>query len=260
VGYETIITDRSGAIATITLNRPEARNALDLTMRREMLGVLDEIEADPTARVVILTGAGGHFCSGGDVKTMKKPHTAAEGRGRVELLNKMVLRLVNFPLPTIAMVDGYAVGAGSNLALCCDLIIASDRAKFGELFCKIGLAVDGGGTWLLPRLTGLARAKELAFTGDVIDAAEAARLGLVNRVVPAAELETTVRALAAKIAAGPPLALRLDKQMLNRAASTDLASALEAEAFSQGLAIASEDHREGVSAFFDKRPPKFTGR
>jgi len=260
VGYETLIVERTGAIAKVVMNRPEARNALDLTMRREMLGALDEIEADPTARVVILTGAGGHFCSGGDVKTMKKAHTASEGRGRVELLNKMVLRLVNFPLPTIAMVDGYAVGAGSNLALCCDLIIASDRAKFGELFCKIGLAVDGGGTWLLPRLVGLARAKELAFMGDVIDAAEAARIGLVNRVVDAAALETTTRALAEKIAAGPPLALRLDKQMLNRAASTDLASALEVEAFSQGLAIASEDHTEGVGAFFDKRPPKFSGR
>ncbi|MEK7714071.1 MAG: enoyl-CoA hydratase-related protein [candidate division NC10 bacterium] len=260
MGYETLIVERTGAIAKVVMNRPEARNALDLTMRREMLGALDEIEADPTARVAILTGAGGHFCSGGDVKTMKKPHTAAEGRGRVELLNKLVLRLVNFPLPTIAMVDGYAVGAGSNLALCCDLIVASDRAKFGELFCKIGLAVDGGGTWLLPRLVGLARAKELVFTGDVIDAAEAARIGLVNRVVDAAALETTTRALAEKIAAGPPLALRLDKQMLNRAASTDLASALEVEAFSQGLAIASEDHAEGVGAFFDKRPPKFSGR
>ena len=260
MGYETLIVERANSIATIILNRPEARNALDLTMRREMLGALDEIEADPTARVVILTGAGGHFCSGGDVKTMKKPHTAAEGRGRVELLNKLVLRLVSFPLPTIAMVDGYAVGAGSNLALCCDLIVASDRAKFGELFCKIGLAVDGGGTWLLPRLVGMARAKELAFTGDLIDAAEAARIGLVNRVVDAAALETATRALAEKIAAGPPLALRLDKQMLNRAASTDLASALELEAFSQGLAIASEDHKEGVDAFFDKRPPKFSGR
>ncbi len=260
MGYETLIVERTGAIAKVVMNRPEARNALNLTMRREMLGALDEIEADPTARVVILTGAGGHFCSGGDVKTMKKAHTAAEGRGRVELLNTMVLRLVNFPLPTIAMVDGYAVGAGSNLALCCDLIIASDRAKFGELFCKIGLAVDGGGTWLLPRLVGLARAKELAFTGDVIDAGEAARIGLVNRVVDAAALETTTRALAETIAAGPPLALRLDKQMLNRAASTDLASALEVEALSQGLAIASEDHTEGVAAFFDKRPPKFSGR
>src|SRR5438445_444520 len=164
--------------------------------------------------------AGRRFCSGGDVKPMRTRHTAAEGRGRVELLNRLVLRLVSFPLPTIAMVDGYAVGAGSNLALCCDLIVASDRAKFGELFCKIGLAVDGGGTWLLSRVVGMARAKELVFTGDVIDAAEAARLGLVNRVVASALLETATRALAAKIAAGPPLALRLDKQMLNRAVAT----------------------------------------
>jgi len=260
VGYQTLLVERAHAIATITLNRPEARNALDLTMRRELLGVLDEIEADPTARVVILTGAGGHFCSGGDVKTMRTRHTAAEGRGRVEMLSRMVLRLVSFPLPTIAMVDGYAVGAGSNLALCCDLIVASDRAKFGELFCKIGLAVDGGGTWFLPRVVGLARAKELVFTGDIIDAAEAARLGLVNRVVPADRLESTTRELAAKIAAGPPLALRLSKQMLNRAASTDLPGALEAEASSQGLAIASDDHAEGVAAFFEKRPPRFTGR
>ena len=259
MGYETLLVERVNGIAQITLNRPEARNALDLTMRRELLGVLDEIEADPTSRVVILTGAGGHFCSGGDVKSMRTRHTAAEGRMRVEALNRMVLRLVDFSRPTIAMVDGYAVGAGTNLALCCDLIVASDRAKFGELFCKIGLAVDGGGTWLLPRVVGMARAKELVFTGDVIDAAEAARLGLVNRVVPAAELESTTRALAEKIAAGPPLALRLDKQMLNRAASTDLAAALESEAFSQGLAIASADHQEGVAAFFDKRPPKFTG-
>jgi len=193
------------------------------------------------------------------VKTMRRRHTAAEGRARVELLNRAVLQLVNFPLPTIAMVDGYAVGAGSNLALCCDLIVASDRAKFGELFCKIGLAVDGGGTWLLPRLVGMARAKELIFTGDIFDAAEALRLGLVNRVVPHAELLATTRALAEKIAAGPPLALRLDKQALNRAAATDLAGALEIEALSQGLAVASDDHQEGVAAFFDKRPPKFTG-
>src|SRR5882724_6078957 len=254
MSYETLIVDQSGPIGTITLSRPEARNALDFAMRRELLAALDEIEANPSARVVILTGAGGDFCSGGDVKTMRTRHTAAEGRGRVELLNRLVLRLVSFPLPTIAMVDGYAVGAGSNLALCCDLIVASDRAKFGELFCKIGLAVDGGGTWLLPRVVGLARAKELVFTGDVIDAAEAWRLGLVNRVVPAALLETATRTLAETIAAGPPLALRLDKQMLNRAVSSDLPAALEAEASSQGLAIASDDHREGVAAFFDKRP------
>ena len=232
MGYETLIVEQAGAIATITLNRPEARNALDFAMRREMVAALDEIEANPAARVVILTGAGGHFCAGGDVKTMRKRNTAAEGRERVELLNRMVQRLVSFPLPTIAMVEGYAVGAGSNLALCCDLIVASDRAKFGEVFCKIGLAVDGGGTWLLPRLIGMARAKELVFTGEIIDAAEAHRIGMINRVVPSAELATATRALAERIAAGPPLALKLDKQALNRAASADLATALEVEAFS----------------------------
>jgi 2-(1,2-epoxy-1,2-dihydrophenyl)acetyl-CoA isomerase len=261
VGYQTLFHERTGTVATLTLNRPEARNALDIVMRRELFDALDEIEGDAAVRVLILTGAGGHFCAGGDVKTMRETrHTAAEGRARVELLNVMVRRLVDFPRPTIAMVDGYAVGAGSNLALCCDLIVASDRAKFGELFWKIGLAPDGGGTWLLSRLVGLARAKELIFTADVIDAAEAARIGLVNRVVPAASLEATTRALAEKIAAGPPAVLKMAKHMVNRAATADLAAALDLEAFCQGLAIASDDHQEGLRAFFEKRPPTFTGR
>src|SRR5262245_24372168 len=230
-------------------------------MRRELLAALDEVEAASDVRVVILTGAGGHFCAGGDVKTMReRRHTAAEGRARVESLNRLVLRLVDFPRPTIAMVDGFAVGAGSNLALCCDLIVASDRAKFGEVFPKIGLVPDGGGTWLLSRVIGLARAKELIFTADIIDAAEAARIGLVNRVVPAAELQAATRALAEKIAGGPPAVLRMAKHMVNRAATSDLAGALDVEAFSQGIAISSEDHQEGLAAFFEKRPPKFTGR
>ena len=245
MGYQTLDIERRGSIATLTLNRPEARNAIDLEMRRELLVALDEIEADEAARVLILTGRGGHFCAGGDVKSMKaKRSSAAEGRARVEALNRMVLRLVDFPRPTIAMVEGYAVGAGTNLALCCDLIVASEGAKFGELFWKIGLA----------------RAKELIFTADIIDAAEAARIGLVNRVVPAAELETVTRALAEKIAAGPPGVLRLAKNMVNRAAVSDLAAALDLEAYSQGIALAGDDHQEGLAAFFEKRPPRFTGR
>lgn len=261
MGYATLLLDRGGAIATITLNRPEARNALDMTMRRELLAALDELEAAPEARVVVLAGAGEHFCAGGDVKSMReRRNTAAEGRARVEALNRMVLRLVDFPLPTIAMVDGYAVGAGCNLALCCDLVVASDRARFGEVFAKIGLVPDGGGTWLLSRAVGLARAKELVFTAAVIGATEAAAIGLVNRVVPAAELETVTRALAAKIAAGPPAVLRLAKHMLNRAAASDLGAALDLEAFSQGIAITGEEHQEGLAAFFEKRPPRFTGR
>jgi 2-(1,2-epoxy-1,2-dihydrophenyl)acetyl-CoA isomerase len=261
MGYQSLLLQRTGAVATITLNRPEARNAIDMTLRGELVAALDEVEADEAARVLVLTGAGGHFCSGGDVKTMRaRRHSAAEGRGRVQALNRMVLRLADFPRPTIAMVDGFAVGAGTNLALCCDLIVASDRARFGEVFWKIGLVPDGGGTWLLPRAIGMARAKELIFTADVIDAAEAARIGLVNRVVPAADLERVTRALAERIAAAPPAVLRMAKHMLNRSATTDLAPALDLEAFSQGLAIAGEDHQEGLAAFFEKRTPTFTGR
>ena len=260
MGYTTLLLERAGAIATLTLNRPDARNALDLVMRGELLSALDEVEADPQARVVILTGAGGHFCAGGDVKTMRtKRQTAADGRRRVESLNRMVQRLVEFPRPTIAQVDGFAVGAGCNLALCCDLIVAADRARFGEVFGKIGLVPDGGGTWLLSRVVGLARAKELIFTAEIIEAAEAHRIGLVNRVVKAADLAAETQALAERIATGPPLALRLAKQMVNRAATSDLASALDAEAGAQAIAITSEDHQEGLAAFFEKRAPRFIG-
>jgi 2-(1,2-epoxy-1,2-dihydrophenyl)acetyl-CoA isomerase len=257
MGFQTLIVEQSEGIATITLNRPQARNALDLAMRRELLLALDEIDADPAARVVILTGAGGHFCAGGDVKSMQAGSAAAEGRARVTALNRLVMRLVEFPQPVIAMVDGFAVGAGCNLALCCDLVIASDRAKFGEVFARIGLVPDGGGSWLLPRVVGLARAKELIFTADIIDAAEAGRLGLVNRVVPASDLASVTRALATRIGQGPPKVLAMAKHMVNRAASTDLAAALDVEAFSQAIAITGDEHREGLAAFFEKRPAKF---
>ena len=260
MGYQTLLVDRNGAVVTLTLNRPAARNALDLVMRRELITALDDIEADASARVLVLTGAGGHFCAGGDVKSMQSAQgtqTAGDGRARVVALNRLVLRLVDFPRPVIAMVDGFAVGAGCNLALCCDLIVASDRAKFGEVFARIGLVPDGGGSWLLSRVVGLARAKELIFTADIIDAAEAARIGLVNRVVPAAELAAATQALAARIAEGPPKALSMAKHMVNRASASDLPAALDLEAFSQGIASSSPEHREGLAAFFEKRKPKY---
>jgi 2-(1,2-epoxy-1,2-dihydrophenyl)acetyl-CoA isomerase len=229
-------------------------------MRRELLAALDELESDPGTRVLILTGAGGHFSAGGDVKTMAaRRQTAAEGRARVESLNRFVIRLFEYPKPTIAMVDGFAVGAGCNIALGCDLVIASDRARFGEVFARIGLVPDGGGTWLLPRLVGLAKAKELVFSADIIDAAEALRIGLVNRVVRAAELESQTHALATRIAAGPPNALSLAKALLNRSATVDLATALGFEAYAQAQTITTDDHAEGVRAFLEKRPPRFTG-
>ena len=257
MGYQTLLVEKTGTVVTLTLNRPEARNALDMTMRRELVVVLDEIEADPSARVLVLTGAGGHFCAGGDVKSMGQSSQAADGRARVVALNRLVLRLVEFPRPVIAMVDGFAVGAGCNLALCCDLIVASDRARFGEVFAKIGLVPDGGGSWLLPRLVGLPRAKELIFTADIIDAAEAARIGLVNRVVPAAELAAATHALADRIAQMPSTVLAMAKHMVNRAATLDLAGALDVEAFSQAIASTGDEHREGLAAFFEKRKPNF---
>lgn len=260
MGFQTILLERSNGIATLTLNRPEARNALDLAMREELEAALKELAADEAVRVLVLTGAGGHFCAGGDVKTMARRHTATEGRARVEAMNRVILELVDFRAPTVAQVDGFAVGAGCNLALACDLIVASDRARFGEVFAKIGLVPDGGGSYFLPRLVGLAKAKELVFTAEIFDAAEALRIGLVNRVVPAGELTTAVRELAQRIAAGPPKTLALAKRLLNRSASQDLAGALELEAFSQAIAIESEDHQEGVRAFFEKRAPNFTGR
>ncbi len=260
MGTPSILTDRADGVATITLNRPEARNALDMTMRKDLEAALVALEGDPAVRVVVVRGAGEHFCAGGDVKQMRdNPLTAAEGQSRVEAINRAILALARFRAPTIAMVDGAAAGAGCNLALACDLVVASDRARFGEVFARIGLIPDAGGTYFLPRRVGVARAKELAFTADSVDAREAERIGLINRVVPAAELETETYALARRIAEGPPRVLAAAKALIDRAAGLDLESALHWEALTQGAMIASGDHREGIRAFFEKRPPRFTG-
>jgi len=260
VGGATVLVEQADRIATVTLNRPEARNALNLEMREALEAALRALGEDPGVRVLILRGAGEHFCAGGDVKFMlERRMTAAEGRARVEAMNRAVRALVHFRTPTIAMVDGFAVGAGCNLALACDLVVASDRARFGEVFARIGLVPDGGGIYLLPRRVGLARAKELVFTADVIGAAEAERLGLVNRIVPAVELEGRTRALARQLADGPPRAHAMAKSLLNRALDIDLDTALAWEALVQGMMITSTDHREGLAAFFEKRAPRFTG-
>jgi 2-(1,2-epoxy-1,2-dihydrophenyl)acetyl-CoA isomerase len=244
-GTGTILTTCAGGVATITLNRPDARNALDMTMRQDLEAALVDLDKDAGVRVVVVRGAGEHFCAGGDVKLMRDhPMTAAEGQSRVEAINRAILALARFRAPTIAMVDGAAAGAGCNLALACDLVMASDRARFGEVFARIGLIPDAGGTYFLPRRVGLARAKELVFTADIIDAREAERIGLVNRVVAAADLETEAYALARRIAEGPPRVLAAAKALLDRAA---------------GAMIAAADHREGLRAFFEKRPPQVTG-
>ena len=261
MGYQTLFHDRSGAVATLTLNRPQARNALDLGMRRELVAALEEIEADEAARVLVLTGAGGHFCSGGDVKSMRERRsTAAEGRARVELLNVMVQRLVHFPKPTIAMVDGYAVGAGSNLALCCDLIVASDRAKFGELFVLRGLCTDVCGIGRLASVVGRDRAARLLYTGDVITADEALRIGLVSEVVAHEDLMPTATELAQKIAARPPLAVAKIKEGMRTALDPDWTELGAWVSTSLAALFQTEDHREGVKSFLEKRQPEFVGR
>lgn len=260
MGGRTVLVEQTDGIATVTLNRPEARNALNLELRDELEATLHALERDAQVRVLILRGAGEHFCAGGDVKLMRARRvTSAEGQARVEAMNRAVLALARFRTPTIAMVDGVAVGAGCNLALACDIVVAADRARFGEVFARLGLIPDGGGIYHLPRRVGLAKAKELVFTADVLEAAEAERIGLVNRVVPAEDLVTHTLALARRIADGPPRALALAKSLLNRAPALDLDTALGWEALGQGMMIESEDHREGLAAFFEKRPPRFTG-
>jgi 2-(1,2-epoxy-1,2-dihydrophenyl)acetyl-CoA isomerase len=257
----TVLVEEAGGIARLTLNRPEARNALDLTMREELEAGLRALAADPRVRVLVVGGAGDHFCAGGDVKLMQTLRmTAAEGRERVEAMNRAIRALAGFRTPTIAMVDGYAVGAGCNLALACDLVVASQRAGFGQVFARIGLIPDGGGTHFLPRRVGLAKAKELVFTADIIPAAEAERIGLVNRVVPTAELVSVTLDLARRVADGPPRALAMAKSLLDRSLHCDLETSLHWEGLAQGVMIESEDHREGLAAFFEKRRPRFSGR
>lgn len=256
----TILTACADGVATLTLNRPEARNALDMTMRQDLEAALTRLDADPGVRVLVVRGAGEHFSAGGDVKLMRdNPMTAAEGQSRVEAINRAIVALARFRTPTIAMVDGAAAGAGCNIALACDLVVASERARFGEVFARIGLIPDAGGTYFLPRRVGLARAKELVFTADIIDAREAERIGLINRVVPSESLETETFRLARRIADGPPRVLAAAKTLLDRSLTLDLESALHWEALTQGEMIASPDHREGIRAFFEKRPGRFSG-
>jgi len=255
-----VLVYAADGVAVLTLNRPEARNALDLAMRTDLEAALTRLGADAAIRVLVVRGAGEHFCSGGDLKFMQSGRTTAgEGQARVEAMNRAIVLLARFRTPTIAMVDGVAVGAGMNLALACDLIVASDRARFGEVFAKIGLIPDGGGTFFLARRIGLARAKELCFTAEIIDATAAERLGIANRIVLAAALETETLALARRLADGPPHALAAAKILLDRGLHLDLETSLAWEALAQGLMMETTDHREGLAAFFEKRPPRFGG-
>jgi enoyl-CoA hydratase/carnithine racemase len=262
--YTCLLYEVKDGIATLTLNRPERLNALGDTLRDDLLDAVGRASADPDVRVMIITGAGKGFCAGGDVKAMNE---AKEGRRERPLIDKIapsrdrtLLAMRDAPQPIIAAVNGAAAGAGMNLALGCDIRIASTAARFSQAFVRRGLHPDWGGTYFLPRAVGMAKACELIFTGDVIDAAEALRLGLVSQVVEPEALMPTVFELARKIAAGPPTAIRLAKRALYHNVDSDLRAALEFETFAQNICSETEDAREGIRAFVEKRAPVFRGR
>jgi 2-(1,2-epoxy-1,2-dihydrophenyl)acetyl-CoA isomerase len=256
---KTLIVDRNEGVVHVTMNRPEKKNAIDETMFRELLETFGEVTESPDDRVLVLTGAGGNFSAGADLAG----GDGAPDRHALEAMRfygSVGIALHQVPKPAIAKIRGVAVGAGLNLGLGCDLVVASETARFSEIFARRGLSLDVGGSWLLPRLIGMHRAKELALLADIVPADEALQMGLVNRVLPDDELDAFVDDWAARLAAGPPIALAQSKRLLNNAFSYGLAEAMDAEGMAQSVNIASEDTREAMVAFFKKRTPVFKGR
>jgi 2-(1,2-epoxy-1,2-dihydrophenyl)acetyl-CoA isomerase len=255
---EAVQVDRRNGIVTVTMNRPERKNAANATMWSELLTVFRDVAANPADRVLVLTGAGGEFCSGADLSGggQRDEH----GLARMRKINDVCLALARIPQPTIAKVRGVAVGAGCNMALICDLVVASSNARFSEIFSKRGLSLDFGGSWVLPRRVGLHRAKELAFFADILSASEAAEIGLVNRVVEDSSIDEFVDNWASRLAAGPPIALAQTKQMLNNAMELSLEQALDVEAAAQTINFQTKDTVEAMIAFNEKREPRFSGQ
>jgi 2-(1,2-epoxy-1,2-dihydrophenyl)acetyl-CoA isomerase len=264
VAYEQLIVDRDGAVATIRLNNAAKLNALSETLTRELIEALEGLVGDPEVRALVLTGEGRGFCSGADLGGMADEYRAG-GRARPsDLLDegyaKIVRLMVEAPKPVIAAVNGVAAGAGLSLALACDLRVASEAATFSMAFVRIGLVPDSGASYFLPRIVGAAAALEMSITGERIDVERALRMGLVSRVSPADSLLADAAALAAELAALPTKAIALTKELLRDASSLSLDDALALESRLQDAATQTEDHREGVLAFLDKRTPEFRGR
>jgi len=252
----SLLESLDAGVLTLTLNRPARRNALDAELVTRLHRRLAEAALDRTVRSVLLTGAGGAFCAGADLQEAST--MPADGDLIERAYNPAIRAMRRMPKPIVAAVDGVATGFGASLALAADIRLASDRARFSLIFVRIGLTLDGGASWLLPRLVGL-RAYELAMTGDLIDAAEAYRIGLVNHVHPAAELSAAAVALARRLADGPPLALAAIKANLNASLGPALDAVMEDERIAQRQLFASADCREGVLAFMEKRPARFRG-
>jgi enoyl-CoA hydratase len=255
MAYKNIIFEKEENIAIITFNRPEAMNALNNQTRAEFAAAIAEVAADDEIKVLILTGSGKAFVAGSDIKEFSQttPYVAHN----IQRLGEMVEKLEK---PVIAAVNGFCLGGGNEIAMGCDIVIASEKAKFGQTEINIGIIPGGGGTQRLPRLIGVCKAKELIYTGDIISAEQADRLGLVNRVVPVDELVPTAKELANKIATKSAAALKLAKTAINRGTQTNLESGLKYEYELYSLALSLEDKAEGVNAFLEKRAPNFVGR
>ncbi|MGH2816933.1 MAG: enoyl-CoA hydratase/isomerase family protein [Actinomycetota bacterium] len=259
--FETLRWEQEGHVATITLDRPDKKNAMSWTMFEEIGDAFAHASVEDSVRCVVVTGAGGAFCSGADLGD--PANMAADGfelKERMRRIDQTVRSFVLCTKPTIARVTGIAAGAGCNLALGCDLIVASREAAFAELFVKRGLVVDFGGSWALSRILPLHRAKELALLGETLSAEEADRWGLVNRLCDPSEVDAVVKDIAERLAGLPPRTVSLIKENLNRASDRSLEQNLEAESATQALCFSSEDTREAVMAWLEKREPRFTGR
>jgi enoyl-CoA hydratase len=257
--YETILVDRRERVAIITINRPEKRNALNIQTRAEGAAVLDELRADDSVRVVIITGAGDKaFVAGADIAEFAQ-RTALNQR-EVMLERSLFNAIDSFPKPIIAMVNGYCLGGGCEVALACDIRIASDHASFGQPEINLGIIPGGGGTQRLTRLVGEGKAMEMILSGEIIDAQAALAIGLVNQVVPADQLETKTMDIANRIAEKSPIALRLAKEAVKLASRSNLDEGLRREVDLFALCFSSEDKDEGVKAFLEKRKPEFKGR
>lgn len=259
---EPIIVERSDGVVTVTLNRPEKKNAINPAMWHGLLATCREVQRRRDDRVLVLTGAGGDFSSGADILDPSGMTGDPEDHHLVQMqfVGDVVLSLHQLTKPTLAKVRGVAVGAALSMALACDLTMAADSARLSAIFSRRGLSVDGGMSWLLPRLIGLHKARELAFFGDMVPAPDALAMGLLNRVVPDDELDEAVDAWARRLAAGPPLALSMTKRLLQAGAGSSMAEALQAEATAQTVNFRTEDTAEAIRAFAQRREPHFEGR
>lgn len=259
MSYETISFERQGPVGTIQLARPKQKNAISVQMLKELYHCCDAIVCDPEIRVVILTGGNGVFCAGGDIAMLASLTTPAIAQDFNDFSRSVFRRIHTLPCPIIAAVNGPALGGGCELALACDLRIAGGSATFGQPEIRHGILPGAGGTQRLPRIVGVARAKELLYTGHTIDAAEAHRIGLVNRVVPDEDLSAQATAWALELAAMPQFALRLTKTAVNDGVDLALDTGLAIEARCFEMVFSSRDQREGLTAFLEKRKPVFVG-